>query len=134
MNNTQTAIVCDTHPLTHNFGAFHHSETHAHDMTQQQAAAGPVQKFRTEHQEDCAVLAPSHPHLNARLAQRSLSVLCKAGLLGHATIFEQACDSRRVVWAATGDYEWSQVFAQISLGLDCICCLELAFWPTPQAS
>jgi hypothetical protein len=50
-------MICNTQPLTDAFGAFHHSQIHAHDMTQQQAAASVVQKLRTEHQEDCAVLA-----------------------------------------------------------------------------
>jgi hypothetical protein len=80
-------MMGDTHPLTHGFGAAHHSEIHAHDMTQQQAAAAWCRRFRTEHQEDCAVLARP-TQLNARLAQpspawQSTDSEC---LLGHATI------------------------------------------------
>ncbi len=115
------SIVCDTHPLTHDFGAFHHSESHAHDMTQQQVAAGLVQQFRsrTEASGGLCRVGPSHPHLNARLTQCP-ALLAKHGqrrLLGHATILEQACDSRG--WVTSG-HKYSRKF---HWGLSCL-------WPS----
>ena len=113
-------MMCDTHPLTHDFGAAHHSQIHAHDMTQQ-AAVDVVQKFRTEHQEDCAVLArptpaqrPPCPALpgKARTARTA----------GPCNYFERLVTcGPSLVWvqASDTDLEWSQVFAQISLGLGC---------------
>ena len=67
-------------------------------MTQQQAAAGVVvvvvgaeaqkSKDRTEHQEDCAVLARPTPH-DARLAQPCLAKHRQRMPLGHATILSR---------------------------------------------
>ena len=109
----------DTHPLTHDLGAFSSSKIHAHDMTQQQAAAGVVKELRTEHQEDCAVLARPTPHSTPALPSPALQCT-DSECCWPCNYFEQACDSRRGRGLWMRVYEWSQVFAQISLGLHCL--------------